>query len=170
MIPNRLRGSVIGILLATALAGCSNPTVTLAVPPLTIPAGSTAGTVCYAAGERTTALGVRTATYRAEATYRSDGAVFETSDEVGVRIYGRATAPTSTCGAIGADDVVLGGPFTLVLDEPRAVVVGEGAAGVALAHLVNGGEYWLGVALEAGLSLGGTRTITFDEGRVTLTF
>ncbi|CAN5653252.1 hypothetical protein BH23DEI1_BH23DEI1_07730 [soil metagenome] len=46
----------------------------------------------------------------------------------------------------------------------------EGAAGETLAQLVNGGRYWIGVALDGGLSLGGTRTIAFDEGWVTLTF
>ncbi len=170
MFSSHVRGPLIGIFLATVLTGCSAPTITLAVPPITVPAETTAGTVCYAAGEATTRVQIRSATYRADATFRSAGAVFEASDEVEVRIFGRATAPASACVTAGDDDIALGGPFTLTLDEPRQVVVDEGAAGETLAQLVNGGPYWIGVALDTGLSLGGTRTITFDEGRVTLTF
>jgi hypothetical protein len=170
MFTSHVRGPLIGVLLASVLSGCSAPSITLAVAPIIVPAETTAGTVCYAAGEAATTFRIRSATYRADATFRSDGAVFEVSDEVEVRIFGRATAPGSSCVAAGDDDIVLGGPFTLTLDEPRRVVVGEGAAGETLAQLVNGGPYWIGVALDAGLSLGGTRTITFDEGRVTLTF
>ena len=170
MIPTHLRTTIIGVLSAALLSGCSAPSITLAVPSIVVPAETTVGTVCYAAGEATTTLRVRSATYRATATYRSDGDLIGTSDDVEVRIFGRATAPPSPCGAIGGDDKVLGGPFTLTLDEPRPVVVGEGAAGETLAELVAGGQYWIGVALDTGLALGGARTITFDEGRVTLTF
>ena len=156
-------------LAALALAACGAATLTLAVPDLTIPADSTAGTVCYARGEATTRLGIRHATYDAVATYRAN-ALIGTSTAVDVVVYGRSSAPSATCVTVGPDDRPLGGPFTLEADTPQDVTVGAGDAGSELAALVRGGSYWLGVSLDAGFTLGGERSITFEEGRVRVRF
>lgn len=158
------------IAAAAILAACSGRTVTVSVPAITIPADSTAGTVCYAKGEAAAPIAIRSATYRAEAIFERTGGLIDTSDSVDVRVYGRSTAPISSCVSTGSGEVELGGPYTLVIDEPQLVVVGEGAAGAALAALVNGGDYWIGVALDAGFSIGGQRSITFAPGSVTVTF
>jgi hypothetical protein len=169
MPPRSLRHATIGALAAVALAACGAAVLTLAVPTITIPGDSTAGTVCYARGEVTTRLGISHATYDAVATYRTN-ALIGTSTAVDVVVYGRSSAPSATCVAVGPDDRPLGGPFTLEADEPLAVTVGAGEAGTELAALVRGGEYWLGVALDGGFSLGGERSITFEQGRVRVRF
>ncbi|MBA2667078.1 MAG: hypothetical protein H0U69_08585 [Trueperaceae bacterium] len=169
-MPSPSHVSIVVVALAALLAGCSGASLTLAVPPLTIPGNSTAGTVCYGQGEGAGGVRVRAATYRAAATYRSEGALFETSDTVEVRVYGRSVPPVGTCAAVDEDDVELGGPFELVIEQTRPIVVGEGAAATALAALINDGDYWIGVSLVGGVSLGGTRSISFDDGRVTITF
>ena len=187
-----LRRAALVVVSIALMVGCGAVGVTLAVDPITIPAQSTGGTICYAPGEVTSRTGITTASYRAQATYRSD-ALLTTDTSVSVRVYGRATAPTggllaasdappagasaaagassATCvAARDGGDVLLGGPFTLELDEPREVVVGEGEAAADLADLVTGDAFWIGVALETGFTLGGESTITFDEGRVRVTF
>lgn len=157
-------------LLVIVLSGCAGTQLTLAVPAVTIPAESTGGTVCYAKGEVSSSFRVRSATYRAEATYRSHGSIVDLGNEVVVEVYGRSSPPATDCTTVQEPDVLLGGPFTLVLDEPQEIVVADGAAAQDLAELVNGGDYWIGVALEAGFSLGGERSIRFDAGRVTVRF
>ena len=168
MTPRALRYTTTA-LAAVALAACGAVGLTLAVPTITIPGDSTAGTVCYARGEGTTRANITHATYDAIATYRANPLI-GTSTAVDVVVYGRSSAPAATCIAVTADDRPLGGPFTLEADTPLAVTVGEGAAGSELATLVRGGEYWLGVALDTGFSLGGEPTITFDRGRVRVRF
>jgi len=169
-MPSRpLRHATTVALAAVALAACGAAGLTLAVPTITIPGDSTAGTVCYVRGEVTTRLGISHATYEAVATYRAN-ALIGTSTAVDVVVYGRAGAPSATCVAVGPGDVPLGGPFTLEADTPQGVTVGEGDAGAELAALVRGGDYWLGVSLDSGFSLGGERSITFEQGRVRVRF
>lgn len=169
MDPRALRILTTAVLASALLAACGTAVLSLAVPAITIPAGNTGGTVCYARGEATTRLGITSATYDAVATYRSN-ALVDTSTAIEVWVYGRASDPGSTCSAPSASDVLLGGPFTLELGVERAVTIGEGEAGEALAALVRSGAYWIGVALDAGVSLGGERSITFDQGRVRVRF
>ncbi len=169
MTPRALRLATTTALAAVTLAACGAAGLTLAVPTITIPGDSTAGTVCYARGEVTTRVGITHATYDAVATYRSS-AVLGTGTSVDVVVYGRSSEPPSTCVAAGPDDRPLGGPFTLELEEPLAVSVGAGDAGAELATLVRGGAYWLGVSLDSGVSLGGERSITFAQGRVRVRF
>lgn len=169
MDPRLLRPLTAAALATALLAACGTAGLSLAVPTITIPANSTAGTICYAPGEGTTRLGITSATYDAMATYRSN-ALVDTSTTVDVRVYGRASDPGTACTAPSGADVPLGGPFTLELGVAQAVTVGEGEAGAELAALVRGGAYWIGVALDAGVSIGGERSITFDQGRVRVRF
>jgi hypothetical protein len=166
----RTRSLSLATVVLLVVTACAGARLTVAVPAITIPADSTAGMVCYAKGEAPGGPRIRSATYRAEATYRRTGGIIDTSPSVDVLVFGRSTAPPSTCVSLGAADVELAGPFTLPVDEPTLVVVGEGAAGEALAALVNAGDYWIGVALDTGFSLGGERTVEFAPGSVTVTF
>lgn len=153
-------------LLAAGLVACSGPGFSIAVSNFTIPADSTAGTVCWVEVRNTSAVAVRSAAYSAMATYRQGDPVLATEDTATIEIFGRSDPPSATCTSQTAGDMELGGPFTLTVDERQAIRVGEGDAGPVLAQLANGGTFWLGARLVSGFQLGGDQTITFEGGRI----
>ncbi|TVR85162.1 MAG: hypothetical protein EA416_17370 [Trueperaceae bacterium] len=63
----------------------------------------------------------------------------------------------AACGAAG-----------LTLAVPDLTIPADSTAGSVC--YARGGSYWLGVSLDAGFSLGGERSITFEEGRVRVRF
>lgn len=167
-MPRRFLLSLVAF--ALSLVACSGPGLTIAVADFAIPADSTAGTVCWVEVSNTSAVAVSSATYSAMATYLQGEPLIATVDEATIEVYGRAAPPAATCAAQAAEDVELGGPFTLTVGEPRTITVGEGGAGSELARLANEGTFWLGAKLDSGFQLGGEQTITFQGGRIQVWF
>lgn len=166
-----LRGFVLSLaVLAPSLVACGGPGFSLAVADFTIPADSTAGTVCWVEVRNTSPVAVGSATYTASATYRQGAPLLATDDEATIEIFGRSAPPSGACVAQAAGDVELGGPFTLTAGEARTIRVGEGDAAPKLAALANEGAFWLGARLVSGFQLGGEQTITFEDGRIRVWF
>lgn len=167
-----MRRTFLATLVAVALvgAGCSTQGFPFGVDDFTIPAGSTAGTICWVEVANTSGVEVSSATYVATATYLQGAPLVVTDDEVVVEVFGRDSAPASSCAPEAASDVRLGGPFTLVVDEPQRISVGDGEAGASLARLANGGRYWLGARLGSSFQVGGEQSISFEDGTVRVWF
>lgn len=166
-----LRGFVLSLaVLVPSLVACGGPGFSLAVADFTIPADSTAGTVCWVEVGNTSPVEVGSATYTASATYRQGDPLLATDDEATIEIFGRSAPPAGACVPQAAGDVELGGPFTLTAGVAQTIHVGEGDAPSELAGLVNEGTFWLGARLVTGFQLGGEQTITFEHGRIRVWF
>lgn len=153
-------------LLAAGLVACGGPGFSLAVSDFTIPADSTAGTVCWVEVRNNSAVAVRSAVFNAMATYRQGDPLIATEDTATIEVFGRLEPPSATCTSHAAGDMELGGPFALKVDERQTIRVGEGSAGPVLAQLANNGTFWLGARLVSGFQVGGEQTITFEGGTI----
>lgn len=157
-------------MLVLLLTGCTGAGFTFGVDDFSIPADSTAGTICWVQVSNGSRVGVRAATFEAQATYRQGDSLIATDDQAVIEVFGRDAAPSGTCVPGSADDVKLGGPYTLTVDEAEQIRIGEGGSGAELARLANQGTYWLGARLASGFQIGGEQTITFENGRIRVWF
>lgn len=166
------RTTIVPALMAMAagllLAACSGG-VTLDVPDFSIPAGTSLGQICWQEVGNPGAPTVTSARFDATATFEQSGIG---TGEAEVRIYGRSSAPASTCTSASGDASTrtLSDPVKLTAGEPTSFAVGDGEYGTRLATVVSNSEFWIGAAIENfNLSTEPPR-IEFTDGSITVVF
>lgn len=155
-------------LVALAAVACS-PSFTAPVGRFTTPIANSLGQVCWTEVDTSGAPTLRTATFRADATY-DPSSLLTLTDRVRVRIHGRSTEPADRCTQRDeATDVPLSDTIELERETSQPVVVGGEAYGADLAELVNDGRFWIGASAAGNVGVGDER-LTFENGRITVGF
>ena len=145
------------------LAGCSFAPISVAVPDTEIPGNSSQGFVCYTPTPITVSVPANFsgADYRATATYTSVGA-----GDATITVYGRTTAPSSTCVVPTEADLTLSEPLTLSPGVAREILIGGPAHGATFADLLSEPTYYLGASLTGGVLLSSEERIRLTNGAV----
>lgn len=155
------------VLTLLALVACA-PTFSTGVGDFSTPIANSLGQICWVEVDASGAPTIRTATFRANATYHPGA--FTITDRVKIQILGRQEAPDSDCTARDeSEDVALSQPFELEREASQVIEVGGDSFGAELAHLVNQGTFWLGASAAGNVGVGEER-VTFEDGRISVGF
>lgn len=153
-------------LLALLALGACSPTFSARVADFDTPIANSLGHICWVEVDTAGAPALRSATYRATATYDADLPTL--TDRVELQVFGRDDAPASRCTTRSDDDAPLSDPFELEREVAQPVEVGGDAFGERLADLVRDGTFWLGAS--AAGNAGIDERVRFRDGRIRVGF
>lgn len=157
---------LVSTIMLVLLVACS-AAFSIGVADFSVPIGNSFEKICWEPVDASSAPRVRTATYRALATY--DPGSLGLTERVEVQFFGRSVAPASTCTTPDeVTDMPLSEVFALERENSQAIEIGGAAYGTTLGNLVNDEPFWLGATAAGNIGVG--ERLNFEDGRVFVGF